>query len=49
MRKDLNLEQQEEDYKEARENELQKIAESNNVSIEEAGQIREDLLNSAEE
>ncbi|ENW06748.1 hypothetical protein [Acinetobacter beijerinckii] len=49
MRKDLNLEQQEEDYKEARENELQKIAESNNVSIKEAGQIREDLLNSAEE
>ena len=49
MRKDLNLEQQEEDYKEACENELQKIAESNNVSIEEAGQIREDLLNSAEE
>lgn len=49
MRQDLNIEQQEEDYREARENEIQKIAESKNISIEEASQSREDLLNSAEE
>lgn len=45
MRKDLNLEQQEEDYQEARENEIRKIAESRNISIEEATQIWEDLHN----
>ena len=48
MRQDLNLEQQEEDYQEARENEIQKIAESSNISIEEATQIWEDLHNSVE-
>ena len=45
MRQDLNLEQQEEDYQEARENEIRKIAESRNISIEEATQIWEDLHN----
>lgn len=46
MRQDLNLEQQEEDYREARENEIQKIDESNNVSNEVATQIWEDLHSS---
>lgn len=48
MSKDLNLEQQEEDYQEARENEIQKIAESENVSYEVAAQTWEDLNSSGE-
>lgn len=48
MRQDLNLEQQEEDYRKARENEIQNIAESNNVSYEVATKIWEDLHSSVE-
>ena len=48
MKQDLNLEQQEEDYQEARENEIQKIAESENVSYEVAAQTWEDLHSSGE-
>ena len=48
MSKDLNLAQQEEDYQEARENEIQKIAESENVSYEVAAQPWEDLNSSGE-
>lgn len=49
MRQDLNLERQEEDYEEARENQIQKIIESENVSHEVATQIWEDHHSSAEE
>lgn len=48
MRQDLNLEQQEEDYKEARENQIQEIIESENVSREVATQIWEDRHSSIE-
>lgn len=48
MRQDLNLEQQEEDYKEARKNEIQTIAKSKNISEEDAAQIWDDESSSNE-
>ena len=48
MRKDLNLEQQEEDYHEAREHQIQEIMELENLTYEVAAQKWQDRYNSVE-
>lgn len=48
MRQDLNLEQQEDDYKDAREHQIQEIMKLENLTYEVAAQKWEDLYSSGE-
>lgn len=48
MRKDLNLEQQEVDYQEAREHQIQEIMKLENLTYEVAAQKWQDLYSSVE-